>query len=122
MANYDSNDMIAMFLTLGINENSVQDLVEEQGIDNLDCLLALDVEGVEALCKNIRNPGGTVHDEENEDDLPDARNRGNPITTISELYLKKTVIYLKHMKPTSCFDVTIENITAFKTQEEEEEK
>ena len=126
MANYDSNDMTAMFLTLGINENSVQDLVEEQGIDNLDCLLALDVEGVEALCKNIRNPGGTVHDEENEADLPDARNRGNPITTLSELYLKKTVFYLKHMKRTSRIahpdDITIDSITALTEQDKAEKK
>ena len=55
MANYDSDDMKAMFLTLGFNENAVQDLVEKQGIDNLDCLLTLDVKGVEALCKNFQS-------------------------------------------------------------------
>ena len=123
MANYDSDDMKAMFLTLGFNENAVQDLVEEQGIDTLDCLLALNVKGVEALCKNIRNPGGTVQDD---DDTPAVPARGNPITTIAELYLKKTVFYLKHMERTSRIahpnDVTIETISAFTAQEEAEEK
>ena len=71
------------------------------------------VKMIEALCKNIRNPGGTVHDE---DALLDARTRGNPITTISELYLKKLVFYLKHKKRPARIlhpdNVTIDNITA----------
>lgn len=122
MTNYDANDMEAMLHRLGFDQESAQDIIEVQGINNLDFLLALAPEGIDKLCKNVRKPGGKVHGEGEEDASTSAT--GNAISTMAEHYLTWSVFYLKHAERCSRKphpdEITIESVTALMKQSKAE--
>jgi hypothetical protein len=127
MANYDSEDMMAMLAVLEVDTNAIRDIVEVQGIDNLNILLDLDTEGIDKLCKNVRKPGGMVQgqDDDDDDDVPMLAH-GSNINTKAEMNLIKTVYFLQHMKRTSRVphpnDITLESIAALTTQKKAEKE
>ena len=51
------------------NNSNVQDFVEVQGNNNLDCLLSLTTKGSSCFARRTSNPGGTVQDDKSHDSI-----------------------------------------------------
>ena len=107
MANMEQQ-MRQMFIHLGFSQAVATSIVNDHGIVTLTNLLCFEPSDIDALCKNIQRPGGTIAGRNNQQ-VP---NPGMPISTMAQSNLKLATFWIMHrlervQRPTAPPDVTV---------------
>jgi hypothetical protein len=79
--------MRALFERLGTNAATTTHIVDEEGYDDMGKLSQMTKKDVDALCKNVRSPGGMT--------ALGAQNRGHTLSNRFQKLLHQAVFYIK---------------------------
>jgi hypothetical protein len=114
--------MRQMFIHLGFSQAVAASIVNDHGIVTLTDLLRFEPSDIDALCKNIQRPGGTIPGRNNQQ-VP---NPGMPISTMAQSNLKLATFWIMHrlervQRPTAPSDVTRAAIDPFSRQQKTED-
>ena len=114
--------MRQMFIHLGFSQAVAASIVNDHGIITLTDLLCFEPSDIDALCKNIQRPGGTIPGRNNQQ-VP---NPGMPISTMAQSNLKLATFGVMHrlervQRPTAPSDVTRAAIDPFTQQQKTED-
>ena len=114
--------MCQMFIHLGFSQAVAASIVNDHGIATLTDLLRFEPSDIDALCKNIQRPGGTIPGHNNQQ-VP---NPGMPISTMTQSNLKLATFWIMHrlervQRPTAPSDVTRAAIDPFTGQQKTED-
>ena len=91
MANMEQQ-MHPMFIHLGLSQAIATSIINDHGIVTLTNLLHFEPSDIDALCKNIQHPSGTITGYNNQQ-VP---NPGMPISTMAQSNLKLATFWIMH--------------------------
>jgi hypothetical protein len=80
------NSMITLFVRLGTEQATATHIVDGEGYDEMSKLAQMTKKDVDALCKNVRSPGGM---------LAGQRNGGHTLSNRFQKLLVQAVFYIK---------------------------
>ena len=110
--------MRQMFIHLGFSQAVATSIVNNHGIVTLTDLLCFEASDIDALCKNIQCPSGTIAGRNNHQ-VP---NPGMPVSTMAQSNLKLATFWIMHrlervQRSTAPSDVTRAAIDPFMWQQ-----
>ena len=102
---------------LGFSAHAAVELVENQGLGDLEVIKEMTDDEIETLCRLLRRPGGTVANPAQGPNAPDRiPNPGMPVACLAETNLKLLRYYLRHLvrisRTARAEDITREKIRA----------
>ena len=114
--------MRQMFTHLGFSQAVATSIVNDHGIVTLTDLFHFEAPDIDALCKNIQRPGGTIPGRNNHQ-VP---NPGMPVSTTAQSNLKLATFWIMHrlervQRSTVPSDVTRAAINPFSRQQKTED-
>ena len=114
--------MRQMFIHLGFSQAVAMSIVNDHGIVTLTDLLRFEASDIDALCKNIQRPGGTIPGRNNHQ-VP---NPGMSVSTMAQSNLKLATFWIMHrlervQRSTAPSDVTRDAIDPFARQQKTED-
>ena len=114
--------MHQMFIHLGFSQAVAMSIVNDHGIVTLTDLLCFEASDIDALCKNIQHPSGTIPGCNNHQVL----NPGMSVSTMAQSNLKLVTFWIMHhlehvQHSTAPSDVTHAVIDPFMRQQKMED-